>query len=430
MGWLKEVVISGHERFVRETNQEEHILYEHWLKIVQTHAPDDAIEEFKSLFIRAKDYNYPDVRSALFKIVNSKQAEQQFSFVLNRCCHILINRWQMQPLLQTAIPDLVACFDGLAAPNSGYSINAARLRQLLINFTKSDHYLKLQRLARVIRENKEGDAVGNLINRYPYLYEHYLLGEDSSHEDQQAVRQIQSRIQRNFELDLSQYVTYKMRQSQFNRRNSESAGFGLPPLRPVHNPTLLNEKELGTALKHFVGRVEGGYTYRDLSQSFISHTLHTPNYKKFKNDLYEYIISSVDSKYGRHQFNEKLYKKLQSILPHCEAQRVDEFIILRTTSQLMNFLVVESAQRPTHYMFVDMITNLGASSTVGLLLKLVLISSKVKPYVERRFSILFGHYEPFSKDGVPWLIKSLENLHIAFSVHFGKADLSFLRQIM
>lgn len=424
------MLISSHELFVRETNQDEQILYEHWLKIVQTQPPDDVIEEFKCLFIKAKDYNYPQVRSALFKIVNSKQAEQQFCFVLNRCCHILINRWQPQPLLQSAIPDLVASFDGLSVANSSYSISASRLRQLVINFTKSDHYLKLQRLARVIRNNKEGNCVGNLINRYPYLYEHYLLGEDSSQEDQQAVRQIQTRIQRNFELDLSQYVTYKLRQTQVNRQNQQKGGLGLPPLRPVNNPTLLNEKELGTALKYFVGRVEGGYTYRDLSQSFMSHTLHTPNYKKFKNDLYEYVISSVDSKYGRHQFNEKLYKKLQSILPHCEAQRVDEFIILRTTSQLMNFLVVESAHKPTHHIFVDMITNLGAASTVGLLLKLVLISSKVKPYLEKRFSILFGHYEPSSKEGVPWLIKSLENLHIAFSIHFGKADLSFLRQIM
>jgi len=424
------VLITSQGQFVRQTNQEEQLLYDHWLKIVQTKPPDEVIEDFKNLFIRGRDCRYPETKAALSKIVHNKQADQHFSFMLNRCCHILINRWQMQPLLQSAIVDLIGCFEGLSLPNASYSASSGRLRQLVINFTKTDHYLKLQRLAKVIIQNKEGNSVGNLINRYPYLLEHYLLSEDSSHEDQLIVQQLQNKIQKTFELDLSHYVTYKIRQSQINRRNQQGNGVAVPPIRPVNNPTLLNEKELGLALKHFVGRVEGNNTYQDLSQNFISNTRYIPNYKKFKQDLYDYLITSVDSKYGRHQFNEKLYKKLKLILPHCENQKVDEFIILRTASHLMNFLVVESAQTPTHHIFVDMITNLGPTSTVGVLLKLVLVSRKVKPYLEKRFAILFNHYESFSKDGVPWLVKSLENLHIAFSVHFGKADFSFLRQII
>ena len=103
--------------------------------------------------------------------------------------------------------------------------------------------------------------------------------------------------------------------------------------------------------------------------------------------------------------------------------------MLRTSSQLMNFLVVENGKKPEHYVFVDMISNMGVTRTMGLLLKVVLVSGKVKPYLEKRFSILFNHYESFTKDGVPWLVKSLENLQLAFSVHFGKVDLSCLKQV-
>jgi hypothetical protein len=92
--------------------------------------------------------------------------------------------------------------------------------------------------------------------------------------------------------------------------------------------------------------------------------------------------------------------------------------------------VVESPQRPNHFIFVDLITNLGATLTIGLLLKIVLLCRKVKPYLEKRFAILFNHYESYTRDGVPWLITSLENLNIALSVHFGAADLSCLNQIM
>jgi hypothetical protein len=125
-----------------------------------------------------------------------------------------------------------------------------------------------------------------------------------------------------------------------------------------------------------------------------------------------------------------LHEHLKNTLPQSDNQKPSEFLILRTCSQLLNFLVVESSQRPKHFVFVDLITNLGATVTTVLLLKIVLLCRKVKPYLEKRFSILFNHYESSTRDGVPWLIKSLENLNVAFSIHFGRADLSCLSQIM
>ena len=54
---------------------------------------------------------------------------------------------------------------------------------------------------------------------------------------------------------------------------------------------------------------------------------------------------------------------------------------------------------------------------------------KVKPYLDKRFAILFNHYESFSRDGVPWLVKALEHLQLAFSVHFGQVDLTCLNHV-
>jgi hypothetical protein len=201
-------------------------------------------------------------------------------------------------------------------------------------------------------------------------------------------------------------------------------------IQPVKNPTLLSDRELGVALKQFVGKVQGSSTYRDVAQSFLTHSSHTSSYKDFKDDLYEYLTASIDPAYGKRQFNDRLYDQLKNILPVCDSQKPSEFLLVRTCSQLLNFLVVESPQRPNHFIFVDLITNLGATLTTGLLLKIVLLCRKVKPYLEKRFSILFNHYESSTRDGVPWLITSLENLNVAFSIHFGSADLSCLNQIM
>jgi hypothetical protein len=68
---------------------------------------------------------------------------------------------------------------------------------------------------------------------------------------------------------------------------------------------------------------------------------------------------------------------------------------------------------------MDLITNIGPSATIRLLLKIVLVCKKVKPYLEKRFAILFNHYESYSQSGVQWLVKCMENLNIAWSSYFG-----------
>jgi hypothetical protein len=426
-------VTTWTESDIRQTSLEEQQLYDHLLYCVQVESASQLIERFQRLFLDGARYVDPQVWMALEKLAMDKRAEQEFKFVINRCCHILINRWQLQPHLQGSIQELVALFENPPDPTKVQSRGARRMRQLVQLFTETEQYVTLQRLSRVMSETAEANTngskqVGALIQRYPYLYEHCLLSEDSSYEHQQTVRQIQSRVQRRFEFDLSQYVTYQVRRAQALRSPSKEGMERI--IQPVKNPTLLSERELGVALKQFVGKVQGSYTYRDIAQSFLTHTAQTSSYKEFKEDLYEYLTASIDPAFGKRQFNDRLYTHLKSTLPHSESQRPSEFLIVRTCSQLLNFLVVESPQRPNHFTFVDLITNLGATLTTGLLLKIVLLCRKVKPYLEKRFSILFNHYESSTRDGVPWLVTSLENLNIAFSVHFGSADLSCLNQIM
>lgn len=417
---------------VRQTNAQEQLLYQHLISCVQLDSPSQMIERFQQLFIDGVGYSDPQVWQSIEQIALSKQAEQEFRFVLNRCCHILINRWQMQPQMQAAIPELVDLFVNVPDPGATRSRVGRRVRQLVQQFNESDQYVTLRRLAQVMNQAAEANGngskpLGTLIRRYPYLYEHCLLSEDSSYEHQQTVRQIQSRIQKKFEVDLSQYVNYQLRRSEVIRLGSPSAA---ARLKQVENPTLLSDRELGAALKHFVGKVDNGHTYRDLANSFINHTSEINSFSDFKSDLYEYLISGIDRHYGDRQFNERLYAHLNHTLAPSNDQKTSEFLIVRTCSQLLNFLIVESPQRPNHFVFVDLITNLGATLTTGLILKIVLLCRKVKPYLEKRFSILFNHYESSARDGVPWLVKSLENLNLALSIHFGAADISGLKQIM
>ena len=411
-------------------------LYAHFLQCIKIESSARIIERFRYLFIKGTGYEDHNIKVALDKIVDSKTAEQEFLFILNRCCHIIINQWQMQPNLKPDIPRLIAEFEHILPPGGAHSRSSIKLRRLVKNFAQSEQYLKLQRLARLIDREKENKSerseyVGNLIQRYPYLHQHCLVSDDSGYEFKRTIKKMQTKLQRKYEVNLSQYVTSRVRMIQTVRQYKALNQKRIPKkiIQPVKNPTLLSDRDLDRSIHHYLGKVELGCTYHDLSQNFLTHTSQTQSYKAFKDDLYEYLITSIESNYGKHHFNQKLYKCLQNTLPDFHNQKFNEFLLIRTCSQLFKFLVVNSQNNPEHYLLFDLISNLGETKVIGFLLKIVLICHKIKPYLEKRFSILFSHYESFDQTGVPWLVESLENLQIAFSIHFGNVDLSLAKFI-
>jgi hypothetical protein len=416
-------------------DSEEQKLYDHLLQIVQSESPSQLIQRFHTLFVNGIGYPDPGISASLDKIIVSKSAEQEFQFVLNRCCHILINRWQARPQLQSAIPDLIAVFTTAPTRNVtefSRSRSVRRLRSLVKTFLESEQYTALQRLARVIDQTQDQTAgtapLGSLIRRYPYLYEHCLLAEGSTYEQQQTIRQLQTQAQRQYEVDLSQYVTYQVRRSQLARSATPQSVSRI--LQPVRNPTLLSDRELCMALKQFVGKSQNSHTYRETAQRFLATSNGTQSFQSFKDNLYDYMTASIDPEYGNRQFNNQLYAQLLNTLPENNAQKINDFLMVRTCSQLLNFLVVEGLHKPQHFVLIDLTANLGAMSVTGLLLKLVLICRKVKPYLEKRFSVLFSHYESCSRDSVLWLVKVMENLNVALSTHFSTIDLSFINQVV
>jgi hypothetical protein len=424
-----------YDQYYHDSYHEEQLIYQHLLKLVRIESPDQMLERFRLMFIERANYPEPEILTILDKVTASKTATEDFKFFLNRCCHILINHWYMRPLLSSAIADLIGLFSVIPINykvNNLRSREINRLRELVKLFVASDQYLTLKRFTQVVSQTRtvakrrDDQPLMTLIRRYPYLYEHCLMTEESTFEQKETVRHFQTEVQKKFEIDLSQYVTYKMRRIQMLKNTSTAEANRI--LRPVSNPTLLTDSELYTTLKHFVGKVEHGNTYRESAQQFIQYGSQAANFHNFKDDLYEYLISSVDSSYGKKQFNQKLYKHLQNILPQADEQKVNDLLLVRTCSNLLNFLVVGNQSSPQHIVFLDLISNQGTVPTMGLLLKIVLICGKVKPYLERKFAILFNHYEASTTNTVGWLVGTLEQLNIAFSINFGGMDLSFFKR--
>jgi hypothetical protein len=408
----------------------EQIIYEHFLYVVKTEKPTRVLDRFRTLFIEGVTYTDARIYSTIESLAFDRTAEQNFPLIINRCCYILVNYWQMQIDGKPFIASLVGMLENLNDVRMTYSRVVRRLRQLLQLYLQGEDYPKLRRLNLLLngeldRHNKVAEQpLGMLINRYPYLYEHSLVSEERTKENVDTIKRVQFNLKQQQEQNLSRYLTYQIRRARVKSQLGREAA---NEMSQVPNPTLLSTRELGHAFGQFSGKVEGDCTYRDLSRCFTARIESQPTIKSFKADLYDYIISGVDSSYGQRSFNDRLFKTIDNILPDRSYQRLDELSLLRTCTHVLNHLVIESPQNPQHFVFIDMISNLGSVFTTGLLLKIVLICHKVKPLLESRLSMLFNHYESSQCKGVPWLVKSLETWNVAGAIHFGKIDTSSLQ---
>ena len=417
--------------------EKEEIIYDTIREWLQKESSERIIEKFRYLFIKGSGCENPQARAALESLVNTKNAERHFYIMLNRCCQLIINEWHLSPRLRIKIPLLINQISLALAPSVTQSRTTRKLRNLVINFQESEQYLKLKRLGNLIDQSKENrpacvqQKVSNLIQRYPYLHQQCLLSEDSSYEYKQTIINLQKGIQHRYELDLSRYITYRVRLVEIVRKYKANNQTKIPKkiIKPVKNPTLLSDRDLDRGLRQYLGKTENGYNLHDLASKFQDNFVHIGTHSELKQTLYNYLTSELNCKYSKDTLNPKLFNYLDSILPDIHANKVDEFTLLRTCSLLLKFLIVDSIYNANHYLFVNMVSNLGEIKTIGLLLKIVLLCDKAKPYLEQRFAILFAYYELFTRDGVTWLINSLEHLQLALSVHFGQVDLSLIKII-
>jgi hypothetical protein len=398
--------------YYHQTKPDEQLLYDHLQERAEHESPEETIARFRRLFLGEQEYEVVPVWKALGRIIDSDLGRERFIFTINRCCYILVNRWQKRPRLQWAIPELIGL---LSQEPSGLppSWTAHLLRRMMQQFIQTEQYQALRRLAHLFHDRRKPDKqeetqLEHLIVRYPYLYDHCFLTDESTTDQRQQIRQMRQTASRRFDRELYQYMSYQ--------RSSPEQKLILPTPK---NPTLLSDRKLTQAVSHFTGKVDRGYTYQESSRLFLKQAHRARSYRTFKEDLYEYLSSSIDSKYGKKRFNQRLYQTLQETLPHNDSQKVSDSLIAGTCRKVLNFIVVEGAHRPNHFVLLDLTSNLGITPVVGLMLKIVLVCRRVRGDLEKRFAVLFTHYAGFPKPKVLWLVESLENLNLAFSLNFG-----------
>jgi hypothetical protein len=410
----------------RPTTPAEQTIYNYLLRCVELLSPEEAIAEFNRLFIDGVSHPQANVWRSLQYIVSNSQIDREFKFILNRSFYIYVNRWLMRPQLQRYIPQLVGLFDNI--PETPVkSRTGQKLRMLARQFIQTDQYSALRHLSQVIHARishpPRESCVGDFIHRYPCLFDYTLLTEDSPDEQRYEVRKLRQESQRQFELDLSRYIAYRKLDLGTTRNDLKTQIIETSDQALYKNPTLLGDRQLDYAITYFGGRVDGAHTHQELARKFLAYSQDARSYRSFKEDLYAYLIQGVDPRYGQFRFNQKLAQQLQEILPDNDAHKMNDMLLVNTCRKLLNFLVVENARDPQHFIFNDLTSNLGITRTIGLLMRIVLLCHKVRYHLEKRFAILFSNYEDTTRSMSNWLIEALENLNVALSLNFGSVKL-------
>lgn len=406
-----------------DVTDDEQIIYDHWLYWVERETPERLIDRFKELFLTGTTYSDQKVKASLDLICELIDCESRFKYLLNRCCTILINNWSKKRQRQSIV-DLVRLFDKRNHSSEQIAVLspvADRLQELRYVFTQSEEFKEIKSLA-AIDEPKEEEFVPEkvpliqLIERSPYLAPHFLTSQNSLIEEQKAIR----RRQHKFAVDLLDYLS--------NRKER---------IIRSPNPTILRDDRLEKALKEFIGQVENSSTYKEVSHRFLNQIGYRAySYGEFKSHLYKYLISNINYKYGKHSFYKRLDRQLADTFPELNHRPIDNLLVRQTCHRLLEFLVASPSDPQKFQLFIDLTGCLGTTKTMGLLLKIALLSHGVEPDsrtdLETRFAILFQHYEnksidPFIKK---WLVKSLGNLNVALATNFSQIDISAFQDFL
>jgi hypothetical protein len=253
------------------------------------------------------------------------------------------------------------------------------------------------------------------------------LAEDATVEYLEIIQKTKRRAQRDYEFRLSKYLTFQIRKASL-RQNPDPQ----KSIDQVINPSLLKSRDLGSALQTFVSNSRhSSENPWDSACSFQAQIHPGLTFVDFKELLYKYLITDLDpASQAQNSFKAKLKEYLRGVIPENHPKPLDELSQVRTYTQLLNFLVIDSAERPNHMVLINLVSNIGSTATVSLILKIILICPKAQTSLNHRLAILFNHYYGSPQDDVSWLIKLMENWHIASTIHFGKIDTSLLKQIM
>jgi uncharacterized protein YjbI with pentapeptide repeats len=367
------------------------VIYEFFLHGVQTSSPEVVLDGFEQLFFYLLCPRQPEVQRALETILSVETGESCFHSTIQRCCYILINNWllkRQQRLIKNLIQRLSNSPD---IYQTCLSIQESRLILWLNNFLNSEDYQNLLQCANFDRNNWS--------SRYQsYLLVPQYLNPRNSREQKEVARNLAKQLKDKYKFDLAMYITRLDSPMGKNHK--------------LNNPTQLGD-EVINLIKQTIS-TQRVFNYGTQANLFLQNTQDF-DYQKFKQCLPQYLMFNVSQQYPANILREKIEEKLQSLYRLHDQKIVNKALIIRSCNRLLEFLLIEPGKPPS-FLFNLMIRQGSQLTLVILLLKLVLLGSPCRTYLEICIANLVQFYQDHAEFECQGLIQFLEIFNLVFTL--------------
>ncbi|MEN9565717.1 MAG: hypothetical protein RLZZ69_913 [Cyanobacteriota bacterium] len=439
---IRDIDSSARQTIVQQHN----LVHEYLRQSAINQTPPELIQKFQNLLQQARNEN-TQVSEALENIIFAE--ESQFYVFLSQCFYTILADWLHQPESRIYLTQLLNTLN-IVCQSSSYNRGRKQLIQLLKNYQQSESFEELKLFIALVYPDKAiaqnsadslvtNESTGNsntpptpiiktYLIRYTYLYRYFLPQDLKIQYLIEQIEQLQKHRQQDFEILLSRHIIYRFRLKQLAKMKMMATSAG-KMITKVNNPSLLSEKAFQIALQQYVGKIEQNSTLLERSQRFIAENKYRSTYQVFKQDLHSFLVSNIQPRNNTYQFASLLEQKLVAIFPQANEKPLNQPLILQTCRQLFSFLI--PAPTLNHRdRFAELVANLGTAQAMMILIKITLICPESKADLEKKICLIAKHYQYQTIQQNSWLLKSLEHLLIAFSIYFGKIDVSIVKSAL
>lgn len=402
-------------------HQDAESLYHHLYELRYLPFPN-ILDRLTQLFIEGTQYPEPEILEIVYRLVASEQADREFLNVLNRCCYILINHWWSRSDLRYTA-GFVLIFQRKPTQLSRFPV-IDRLRKLVAQFTQSPQYTALLDRVNVAQTEDEPEAsnhrrsVQDELRRYPFLYPHILLNEDTSDSGQEAVLHLQRQREHHYDQCLDQYLRNALLRNHTGEFSTE-----------LQRLTGLEEPQLRFAIKHYAGKSTAAGRYRESAQKFLLAWDGATAHHQAVHHLSTYLNSSIQqfAQQAHHphcgaSVSQWLEMQLKTIASPKAFLGQSDLLLTEVSWQLLDTLLAHpKSHAEQHVRFMGLHGGLGAPFTVGLLLKLALVCRRNWQHtcdrIAKRFAALVQHYRQSFQEDLRWLLEILNYWMLAKTLH-------------
>ncbi|QSJ20238.1 hypothetical protein JYQ62_16955 [Nostoc sp. UHCC 0702] len=380
-------------------------IYKLLVEITNQCPPEDALQEFKRLFIDYFDLvnlNSIPVFSEIYFINN----EQEFRDTLKRCCYILVNHWISQRQTRY-IQELINIFNNYHfQENSAKSTPLSIYKRWLENFINSRDYEELKLFA-YRHDNKEKT---NWSNRYiAYLLVPQYCDKNNSKEQQEAAAKLSKQIRNRFKFELAMYIA-----------RSQSAASSATRYK---NPSALGDNVLRIIKMIVIKR--GVFNYENFANIFIKQT-QNELLKDFKKTIQKYLFKSVKASELVDILKQYLEKQLEHWKVEKNEEPLNDSLLLIICYKVIDSLTIENGQEPSQ-LFILLLFHGHPLTLVVILLKIILICPDARNHLEIRIANLITYYQHDSEDDCKWLINFIEIFNITFAIYVENVEYNLIK---